>query len=157
MGDHVDVRVPGVCKDLKGPFFKPCRAHFRHTLESLEGPVPEDAPSMEKSELFVKPSVAQEKPRKHYNSIEQGCESRPDVGLESKLPVASWLSPLGTGVSDSELVRLLGGFDGAEFVKDLAEGLTQEMIILPCVELPCLGQAHLIIPFHCEEHEFQRG
>ena len=32
-------------KISKAPSSKPCRAHFRHTLESLEGPVPEDAPA----------------------------------------------------------------------------------------------------------------
>lgn len=109
-------------KISKAASSKPCRAHFRHTPESLEGPVPEDAPSMEKSELFVKPSVAQEKPRKQYNSIEQGCESRPDVGLVGvqapcgKLAVSSgnWRFRLRAreGIGRIRWSRVCKGFSG---------------------------------------------
>ncbi len=47
-------------------------------------------------------------------------------------------SPLETVISQLELMGISGGFSEVEFVKSLAEGLTQEMIILPCVKLPCL-------------------
>lgn len=57
-------------------------------------------------------------------------------------PVTSQPPPLGNGISNPQLTGMLGGFREAEFVKGLAEGLSQETGILLCVELPPLGQAH---------------
>lgn len=51
-------------------------------------------------------------------------------------------------------MKIWGGFSVIEFVKGFAEGLTQEMIILPVLSYHALNQAHLtLIPILYEEHE----
>lgn len=71
MKDHVDGRVLGSCRDLKGPFLKQLCAHFTH-LGHPSGSFPEEVPKMEKNELFAKPSTAQEKPRKRSTTFRKG-------------------------------------------------------------------------------------
>lgn len=49
------------------------------------------------------------------------------------------------------------GFNVAEFLKGLAEGLTQNIIMFLVLSYHALGQAHLIlIPILYEKHKVQR-
>lgn len=95
----------------------------------------------------MKPSVIQEKPRREYKLQEQAVGAGSTWAWSPRSPAASQPPPLGNGVSNRQLAGTLGGFKEAEFVKGLAEGLSQETGILLCVELPRLGQAHDYNPF----------
>lgn len=62
-------------------------------------------------------------------------------------PREPWPPPPETGVSDSQLMGILGGFKEVELVKGFTEGPTQEMIALSCVKLPCLESGVYYSPY----------
>lgn len=72
MGDPFHVCALGICKDLKGPFFKTVCCPLQANPGILQkGPVPEDVPRIERSQLFMKFPVAQEKLRKQYCCLQE--------------------------------------------------------------------------------------